>query len=706
MPFFSYEIGGDSVTSSSPYWILAVVPMSIRFTIDMDSLTSFEQDVSNLIAKEFPADSDRFMLLDSHCVSWSTSSSKTQHVHTASFTLVPPEVIHETGEMGVETYRYKKVSSSPFPRPSTFNTTQSSEPVPVNPVDNLVQGYFEESKEYVRSYNIAPQDWVMFWAMNDLETYQSVRKRIKNGQAANFPLSGLKFVGKVEAFTSNVMINENGTKITRFSMECSSFRELNNGVYYNPLAFPKDQNLKTVNDLVAGINDFLIGNNDLLYISTQEAMFKLTSLFFDVDFQKEIIKKAVGTPEILQALQRFAATSQQYLIPKQIAQWLGADTSIDNSTYGSILFRYAGVEQYPVYAEGTSSPRSSFSAYHSSLLTKAPYRNAWEWDVPLSSRMIKQTLHFDNRPIWGVLTTYLNEPVDEMYTTLKVTKPIQQFSESGSDLVDAPVIMPSVVCRQLPFTSNRFASIEPPDITDSLGTTKLRVGTTRFTDLPRWVVNDSYVTSYRVGLSDSMDVNYVHLQPFIAEPGLNADLIRANALVFSPPIIDFADISKNGLRMYQREMSSYVLVGKDQSSIDTMKWWNALMADIMMRMKYMANGNVVCKGIQEPICIGDNAYVFGTLFHIESISHQGGIDVSGRKTFDTTLGLSMGVKLGRDSNSDKSKKIFLSADRGGSLPDPANLPEGFSVERERRKDLFPDEDFIPAGLKNTISESK
>lgn len=683
---FSYEIGKNRITSNSPYWVLAVVPMSTRFTIDMDALTSFEQDVSNLIAKEYPADTDQFMLLESHCVNWSINSSKTQHVHTATFTLVPPEVIHETGEMGIEVYREKRTRDSEFTRPSRFNSPKTTEGQSISLDTSALatnEGFFEQSKEYVKSYNIAPQDWVMFWAMNDFETYKSVRSRITNNQAANFPLSGLKFVGKVEAFTSNVMISESGIKITRFSMECSSFRELNNGVYYNPLAFPRDQTLKTVNDLVAGINEFLIGNNELLYISTQEAMFKLSSLFFDVDFQKEIIKRAVGTPKVLQQLQNFAATSQKYVIPKQIAQWLGANVSgqTASGTYGDILFRYAGVEQYEA-----SGPHEDFSKYQSSLLSKAPYNNAWEWDVPLSSRMIKQTLHFDNRPIWGILTTYLNEPIDEMYTTLKVSKPIEQLSDQG--FVNEPVIMPSIIARQLPFTSNKFATLKPPDITDTLGTTKLKIGTTRFTDLPRWIINDSYITSYRVGLSDSMDVNYVHLQPFLGEPGLNIDAIRANTLIFSPPIIDFADIAKNGLRMYQREMSSYVLVGKDQTSIDTMKWWNALMADIMMRMKYMANGNVVCKGIHEPICIGDNALVFGTLFHIENVVHQGGIDISGRKTFDTVLALSMGVKL------QKQEKALTARQE----------------QREKRTgtvgDAFPDEDFIPTGLKTIVPDSK
>jgi hypothetical protein len=70
-----------------------------------------------------------------------------------------------------------------------------------------------------------------------------------------------------------------------------------------------------------------------------------------------------------------------------------------------------------------------------------------------------------------------------------------------------------------------------------------------------------------------------------------------------------------------------------------------MMADIMMRLKYTANGALVCKGIQEPIPVGDNLVVKDTLFHIENITHEGGIEVNGQKTFNTTFSLSHGIRF-------------------------------------------------------------
>ena len=646
---FSYEIGPTGqapVSSLSPYWILVVIPFENRFTIDMTKLSVFEQDITTTQAKESPAKSTEFMLLDNHCVQWTVSSSKSSHVHTASFTLVPPEVIHIGAEsqMGVPYYSFG-----------------NSQPV------------------YKPTYNIAPQDWVMFWAMNDKDTYDNVKESIVSGLPSNDAMSGLKFVGKAVSFRTNVSISENGQKINRYSLECASFREFDNTIYYNPMANPSDRQLKTVNDLVGDINAFL-GNSTSIYVSTQEAFFKLISLFFDIDFKQSVLQGAYGTEELRQAIASFASENKPYLVPDAVLSLLGVEPSALNS-YSKILYKYAGIEEadlsgtYTIptgggiglFTNGTATigdttyrrlqgnkTQGPLESYHTKDLNKVAignetYLNSWEWPVSLSAKMIKQTLHFDNRSIWSILTTYLNEPVDEMYTTLKLT-PVEEYVSPFYRR--SSKIMPSVICRQLPFTSTSFAGKEVGSVAANLSLTD-KLGYTRFVDLPRWKINDSYVTSYGVGLSDTADINYVHLEPFLGQQGLDIDLVRAALLVYSPPIIDTADISKNGLRMYQRTLASTIFTGffninkskPPEEGIRVIKWWNALMADIMMRMRYMANGSVVCKGIQEPICIGDNASIYGTLFHIENVAHEGAIDTMGHKYFNTSLGLSMGVSL-------------------------------------------------------------
>jgi hypothetical protein len=620
---FVYGINtGSSVISTSPYWILVVVPFYQRYTLSADRMAAFDADVSEPEIKGSPSISGPMLLLDNHCVRWSVSGSKTGHVHSASFTLVPPDVIDESGSSGI--------------------------PTP--------EGYYGKSK--TGTYNIAPQDWVMFWAMNDKTTYDKVRSNIVAGKAANDAYSGLKFVGKVDSFRTNVSVMENGQKINRYSMQCSGFKEFDNSIYYNPLAFSSDTAVKEINDLISGLNDFLVGDNKNLWISTQEAIFKLTGLFFDVDFQKQILEGNEIAASIASSLASFSSVNKPYLVPNKIAQLLGVDTQSKTVvSYGDILYRYVGIEEYvPYRGEGdialsstptnveskeyvstvrATRPSSSFSGtpldkYNSrSLKTSTKYPNCWQWTVPISSEMIKQTLSFDNRPIWSILTTYLNEPVDEMFTTLRLTPYRGQPTR----------IMPSLICRQLPFNSEPFANAALAKKKDG------NLGITKFIDLPRWVIGDSYIQSYAIGLSDAGDINYVHLEPQLGDSGLSADLVRANNLVFSPPMVDHADISRNGLRTYQRTLSAYLLVGQSDESIETMRWWTGLMSDIMMRMRYMANGNVVCKGIQEPISVGDNTQIYNTLFHIESLSHEGGIDSSGKKSFNTSMGLSMGVKL-------------------------------------------------------------
>lgn len=597
---FLYKKGEDTsaTTTASPYWILAVIPFSIRFTIDMEKMANLESDLTSVENEGAVVDTQKIYVLDEQCVNWRLSGAKNNPVHTASFTLVPPSVIRPTGQAGVETILKSDV----------------------------------RDLDYNSSYDIAPQDWVFFWAMDNQKDYLRIKGLIKDGKACNDATSGLKFVGRVKSFRMSGSISAEGARTRRFEMSCEAFSEFNNAVYYNPLSFPQGSTPEQLNKLFGNINGFLAGNDSLIWVSTQEAISKMVGLFFDVDFASRVANASVGTPEQVQALQELTTANKAYLIPNTVARLLGipeknADTSY---SYSDILFRYIGIED-----GGPENPASdrSFIGYHSQGLKLNPlYQNVYEWDKKLSANMIKQTIHFDNRAVWSVLNTYLNEPVDEMYTTLKLSP----YSQNAMDVImggtsEPSKIMPSMVCRQLPFSSVSFTE-----------KVQRNLGYTRFVDLPRWYITDNYVVSYDMGLSDTQDINYVHLQPQVGEPGNNADYQRATMLAKNPPMVDYADISKNGLRMYSNPMGAFFQ--QSDAGVEEIRWWNALMADIMMRLKYTISGSLHCKGIQEPICIGDNLVFQDVLFHIDSVSHMGGIDMMGNKTFDTVLSLTYGIR--------------------------------------------------------------
>jgi hypothetical protein len=610
-------------THRSPYWILITVPYDQRVTVSFSDVSNQKTQVAKADVAANPVKASRMLMLDNHCIKWSIQSNKSNHVHSASFTLVPPESLDQNGNLGVETK--------------------------------------EQNTVFNKSYDIAPPDWVAFWAMEEKETYDRVRKLILEGKPANDAQSGLKFVGRVSSFRSQTSVSGNGVKTARYTMDCHGFREFDNTIYYNEMVFSSqlENPNKIINDIAKGINDFIvaIGDKGKMLVKTQTAIPALFHVLFDVDFTNNVIANTGLSDETKQIFGQLAVTpNKPYYVPEKLCNILGVrgGKSQVAPVYSDIVYQYIGIEQYrksPTvsnstivrkldftgnegYTEDTRNPRKqtvrSFADYWSDNLQKsARFKLMYEYpsvntdgqNQQLDDDLIKQTLHFDERSVWSILSTYLNDPVNEMFTTLKV-------NPDGR-------IMPSLICRQLPFSSVEFSKAIEKEGARAI---------TRFVELPRWKIGESLVVSFNVGLSDSLDVNYVRLEPLIPVESQTAQ--RAAANVFAPPTMDAAGISRNGLRIYHRQVSAADV--PSATGATPTRFYQALMSDILMRQKYTVNGNLMCKGIQDPICIGDNLLLRDVLFHIEGIVHEGGIDPTGRKSFNTSIQLTHGIKLNEE----------------------------------------------------------
>lgn len=603
---FEYRKGSkdSNVIESSPYWILLVVPYAERFTLLMSDLTSGLAMVEKESIFKEKAKAKEPLLLDNHCVKWNVSNSKSSHIQNASFTLAPPSVIEQDGSV--------KLSE----------------------------------------YDIAPQDWVMFWAMDNEKDYSDVKKAILEKRAANDANSGLKFIGQVSSFKSQLSISGNGTRMTRYNMECQGFREFDGTVFYNELAQTGGEAINNQISAIAqsfGYSDIFAKENSLK-ITTQQAMVIFSTVFLEYNFANTF----QGNTDVLDpktaaanaSIQLSAAPNRGYCMPDIVAQLLGQIPS-GNNLYSKILYRYIGVQQY--LNQGVRNPDANpkatladywgenVNAYNqaTTAATTDHSRPMWYFNNQLNDELSVETLHFDGRSVWTILDTYLNHPCNEMYTTLKLTP--------STDARTPSAIMPSFICRQIPYSSTYYASRSSKPMT-------------RFAELPRWVIDDSYITSYNIGLSDSVDVNYVKLEPSFPSGSIAA--VRLNYEESVPALMDRTDISRNGLRMFRRQIAAIDGINKDTDGnyiFGSTKEKQRMMADIMLRLKYTANGSLSCKGIQEPICVGDNLVVKDTLFHIESIVHDGGIDPSGRKMFNTSFALSHGLKLDNAVQSEQSK---------------------------------------------------
>jgi hypothetical protein len=578
----------DGVSQYNPYWVLVVVPFKDRVTTDFSKIPKSDAS-SPVVTKNgrlstFSESGDVVDLTDS-CVNWRVTHSKSNHSIMGNFTLVPPQVIGVNGRtIGVE------------------------------------------------SYDIAPQDWVLFWAMDNEEDYLKVRNAISqkvytskelpesgrydllgkyNGTVLNGKNSGLKFVGKVRSFKRNLAIASNGLKMSKFFLECFGFSEFDGTILYNQIFSGRGGGFGL--QLSKLLTPFVL-NSPIQPITTQKAVPFFTNLLLNLSARQVLSSVTAEGTANLNSFQASYAPNMPFIVPETVAFMLGNPKQKDGVyTYGDILYQYIGIDNIKDSTE-----------YVRNVSPIGSYPNTYSYNRGLTSTLLVQTVQLDSKTIWGIVQTYSGHPVTEIFTAMKL-------NHLGN-------IVPTFICRRLPFTSKAFDEAEENRYEPL----------TRYTHLPRWKIRDDQISMYDIGLTDSVDINYIKIEQSIAF-GDNATA-RVNQMVNVPPVIDSADVARNGLRPYST--ISAVAAANTSSGQAQGRFYTKFLADFMFKLKYTANGNVSCRGIQAPICIGDNAVVAGMLFHIEAITHDGTIDMSGSKRFTTTLSLSHGIQIPSDDESE------------------------------------------------------
>jgi hypothetical protein len=265
---------------------------------------------------------------------------------------------------------------------------------------------------------------------------------------------------------------------------------------------------------------------------------------------------------------------------------------------------------------------------------------------------------FTNRPLYQILQQYCNPAINETYTALRV-------NPDGR-------IMPTLVFRQIPFTTEAFQvpyvakrvassdlSLEDSDI----GLPPLMTTVTRFLSLPRWAIPPVMITALDVGRSDATRTNFVHV--YGASSLLQNNVPVQYQMVNNPPRIDHLDVQRSGMRSYSATVECWVddQVGKAPAV------WMDLVADRMIGSQYTLNGTLHCFGIQSPIAEGDNTEIAGVAFHIESVAHNFAMHPDGKKTWSTSLTLTNGMRAKPPEGMDMS-------DTAGQFP----MYAGFAVK--------------------------
>lgn len=478
--------------------------------------------------------------------------------------------------------------------------------------------------------DLLPSDWLLAWIVHGKDKLDKLVERIKKLEPCNKWDDGLKFVGRVESvYKDQDRDPETGKKRAAYSLTAFGFRELDTSIFYDP--FLRSVDTAQVGTWMARIgldireifaNTATDGQSDNVHL--------LISKFLEV-FVGRGLPKEINTsqaPQLRQATSggivdggKSEEAPFAYLVPKEVGDLLGKKSRSKKGgilAYADLMELLFGVQKYNEHEDATDWKAFIPDIAGDDALTTGSQRYT---GTPLMGAFLPLMPNFDNRPMWSVLQQYLNPPINEMYTCLRV-------NEQGS-------VVPTIVLRQIPFTTPVLAAkIERGAVEGGAMTY------TGFMDVPRWVLPAVLIERMRVGRSDATRCNFVHVYGQNADVASNVGM--SQQLAQNQPIRDDFDIQRSGLHALMTTVACREInkVGNVPSK------WMELIADRAIGSQYTLNGTVQTLGIEAPICEGDNLEFGNAVFHIESVGHSCSIDTgSGSRSWMTFMTLTNGLRV-------------------------------------------------------------
>ena len=524
-----------------------------------------------------------------------------------------------------------------------------------SPTHNLSANIKQSARNY--AVEILPGDWIMAWMVNDLDKAKDIVNKIKNNVSTNDFKSGLKFLGRVNSLNKDFQVQpDTGKKFVSYELNAVGFKELETSiVYLADLAEEAYQNVTAwmvkmgldVRDLFKKNSRGAIENNG------EKLILSLFDIFLGKGAKRDNQGEAAVNPGAAKGLSASfggATSSPQidgannrtpapyaFLVPSAISNALGYLTNEDVVSYASIIQILTGRQTYI-----NSKDDADYQRFQPDIRIVEGNRRSTDkallgsyWPFPLSLM---------NVPLWQIIIQFINPAVNEIYTAMRV-------DNNG-------LIVPTLVMRQIPFTSEAFKDTKK----DENGSERV----TRFMNLPRWKIDPRLVQSGRLGRSDATRTNFIHI-------GLMEDTQRGvtitRQLATNKPIFDSLDIQRSGIYPY---ITTVCAAPRDQAG-EAPRYWGELVADRMMGSQLTINGTLNLKGIQAPICIGDNVEFDNLVMHIESVTHTFRQSPNGIKTFTTSLTLTNGIQYD-DKNQGRGTLIpDAGADGEGGAPMYAGL---------------------------------
>lgn len=454
---------------------------------------------------------------------------------------------------------------------------------------------------------IAPGDFVF---VNMLNWEQDARRIVNIARSNNIaPINrqndGFKGVYKVQSVRKTVSVDpDSGIKNVVVRIDGYAFTEFNNMIYYNPYlrtdvqGTPKD-------DLLFNSNIHLdyakLINPDVNPLAQDIVRFLIQS-FIGVGITDQGGTFAANSP---------ITANTHFYIPTQVGAFLGSPQAKSAKDVYNYLF---GIQQYS--SSLNQNLRSGMNPSNVATIKDRFY----EMSDPCGGQCIIKAEYWNQQSAWSILSQYTNAPLNEMYTCFRIDP--------------RGYVMPTVVLRQIPFTTDFFGNT--PEFPE-------QATITHFSSLPRWKISSALITGSDIGRDEAARVNFVQ---FYVQPGGSAkkDGFIAAQTADRNFSYDINDVMRSGLRPHVITTNFDDLTILKETKIG--RKWALIMGDALIGGHLKMNGTIECKGIVDPIAVGDNLEFDQIVFHIEEVTHTCAVNPqTGTKVFRTSLKLSNGVSV-------------------------------------------------------------
>src|ERR1017187_191060 len=374
-----------------------------------------------------------------------------------------------------------------------------------------------------------PGDWMMAWMHTNGNDTQRIVKALQEGKAANDFSSGLKFIGRVHDIRKHLRVDPNGNKTVTYSLQGVGFDELSTIFFYDP-ALASAESLSDIwqfmGQIGLNVNDWLskLGKKAGQIKDNAEAL---------VDGFLDIVVGKSTTPIINRPLERIGSelkvSPQQsgeapysYLVPISVATSLGR-TIIDDRKGDSFGHKAFGYANLLTLLTGVQKYKPDDDQFHHGFVPDVDFGKSTRARLKCPERIkgtyipIEQC--FINTPLWGLLNQFKNPTINEMYTCIR--------PDVFGDL------MPTIVFRQIPFSSNAIQEDSSMPLT-------------RFLSMPRWKIPPELITSLDLGRSNTAHWNFIHVYGNldIYHPEFEYDI--AAKIQQNHPIADYVDMARSG----------------------------------------------------------------------------------------------------------------------------------------------------------------